>query len=164
MSGAGVASRKDRRAQQAKAAQIYGIKGPESLQLHEAYNALVCNELAPEVGRHAVFQLGDTSDDNPRALPPTLRGRTLFASGLGVEEIARREREGWDFRKTRLTDKYTLEDARADLPPDADLLVLVRDGGEGAFAAAPIARDMAIELSKLFVLHLAHRPCPDRLH
>ena len=54
---------------------------------NEAYNALVCNELAPEVGRHAVFQLGDTSEDNPRALPPTLRGRTLFASGLGVEEI-----------------------------------------------------------------------------
>ena len=97
---------------------------------NEAYNALVCNELAPEVGRHAVFQLGDTSDDNPRALPPTLRGRTLFASGLGVEEIARRERAGWDFRKTRLTDKYGLDDARADLPAEADLLVLVRDGGK----------------------------------
>jgi len=97
---------------------------------NEAYNALVCNELAPELGRHAVFQLGDTSDDNPRALPPALRGRTLFASGLGVEEIERRERAGWEFRKTRLTEKYLLEDAQADLPDDADLLVLVRDGGK----------------------------------
>ncbi len=97
---------------------------------NEAYNALVCNELAPEVGRHAVFQLGDTSEDNPRALPPALRGRTLFASGLGVEAIERRARSGWDFRKTRLSEKYGLEDARKELPDEAEILVLVRDGGK----------------------------------
>ena len=33
-------SRKDRRAQIAKAAKAYGIKGPESLDLHESYKAL----------------------------------------------------------------------------------------------------------------------------
>ena len=96
---------------------------------NEAYNALVCNELAPEMGRHAVFQLGDTSEKNPHALAPALRGRTLFASGLGVEEIARREREGWGFRKTRLSEKFSMDDARDELPAGADLLMLVRDGG-----------------------------------
>lgn len=97
---------------------------------NEAYNALVCNELVPEMGRHAVFQLGDTSAENVHALPPALRGRTLFASGLGVEEIARREREGWGFRKTRLSEKFNMDDARGELPAEADLLMLVRDGGK----------------------------------
>lgn len=42
-------SRKDRRARQAKAAKIYGIKGAQSLDLHEAYNALARGEVAQAV-------------------------------------------------------------------------------------------------------------------
>ena len=42
-------SRKDRRAQMAKAARIYGIKGQESLDLHNAYNALARGEIAEAV-------------------------------------------------------------------------------------------------------------------
>ena len=42
-------SRKDRRAQMAKAARIYGIKGQESLDLHKAYNALARGEIAEAV-------------------------------------------------------------------------------------------------------------------
>ena len=38
-------SRKDRRVQIAKAAKIYGIKGQESLDLHEAFNALARGEV-----------------------------------------------------------------------------------------------------------------------
>lgn len=98
---------------------------------NEAYNALVCNELAPEVGRDAVYQLGDTSDeDDARALPPTLKGRTLFPSGLGVEEIDRRLREGWTFRKTRLSEQFGLDDAKKELPHEAAMLVLVRQNGK----------------------------------
>ena len=42
-------SRKDRRAQIAVAAKAYGIKGPESLDLHEAYKALGQNDVARAV-------------------------------------------------------------------------------------------------------------------
>lgn len=42
-------SRKDRRVKIAKAAKIYGIKGPESLDLHEAYNALARGEVGTAV-------------------------------------------------------------------------------------------------------------------
>lgn len=42
-------SRKDRRAKIAKAAKIYGIKGQESLDLHEAYNALARGEVGKAV-------------------------------------------------------------------------------------------------------------------
>ncbi|EQB02413.1 sodium:proton antiporter [Sphingobium baderi LL03] len=97
---------------------------------NEAYNALVCNEFAPEVGRDNVYQLGDASDDeDPRALPESLRGRALFASGLGVEDILNREAEGWTFRKTRISEQFAFEDAKADLPDGADMLLLLRKGG-----------------------------------
>lgn len=97
---------------------------------NEAYNALVCNEFAPEVGRDNVYQLGDSSDDDdPRSLPEALRGRALFASGLGVEQILERDRAGWGFRKTRITDQFDFEAARAGLPEEADMLLLIRKGG-----------------------------------
>ena len=59
---------------------------------NEAYNALVCTEFAPEIGRDNVYQLGDASnDEDPRALPESLRGRALFSAGHGVEDIIQRE-------------------------------------------------------------------------
>jgi NhaP-type Na+/H+ or K+/H+ antiporter len=97
---------------------------------NEAYNALVCNEFAPEIGRDNVYQLGSGGDDeDARALPESLRGRALFASGHGVEEIVEREREGWTFRKTRLTEQFDFDAAKADLPAAADMLLLVRKNG-----------------------------------
>lgn len=95
---------------------------------NEAYNALVCSEFAPEIGRDSVYQLGDASDDH-RSLPEALRGRALFASGLGVEEIVEREKAGWTFRKTRLSDQFAFDEAKAALPDEADMLLLVRKDG-----------------------------------
>lgn len=97
---------------------------------NEAYNALVCNEFAPEIGRDNVYQLGDASDDeDPRTLPESLRGRTLFTSGHGVEEIVEREEQGWTFRKTKISDQFDYEAARAALPPEGDMLLLLRRTG-----------------------------------
>lgn len=97
---------------------------------NEAYNALVCNEFAPEIGRDNVYQLGDASDDDdPRTLPESLRGRTLFTSGHGVEDIVEREEQGWTFRKTKISEQFDYEAARAALPPEGDMLLLVRRTG-----------------------------------
>lgn len=97
---------------------------------NEAYNALVCNEFAPEIGRDNVYQLGDASDDDdPRTLPESLRGRTLFTSGHSVEEIVEREEQGWTFRKTKISEQFDYEAARAALPPEGDMLLLVRRTG-----------------------------------
>lgn len=101
---------------------------------NEAYNALVCSEFAPEIGRDNVYQLGDArDDDDPRALPESLRGRALFTSGHGVEDIMRREEEGWTFRKTRISDQFGYDAARASLPPEGDMLLLLRKGGAVRF-------------------------------
>ncbi|BBD01519.1 hypothetical protein YGS_C1P2774 [Sphingobium sp. YG1] len=97
---------------------------------NEAYNTLVCNEFAPEIGRDNVHQLGDASDDDdPRTLPESLRGRALFASGHGVEDIMQREEQGWQFRKTRISEQFDYDAARASLPEDGDMLLLLRKNG-----------------------------------
>lgn len=95
---------------------------------NEAYNALVCNEFAYEIGRDSVYQLGEAADDDHRALPQSLRGRALFKSGFGVTDVSERQQQGWVFRKTRLTAEYTFENALRDLPQEAQLLLLLREG------------------------------------
>jgi NhaP-type Na+/H+ or K+/H+ antiporter len=96
---------------------------------NEAYNALVCTEFAPELGRDNVYQLGNAADDDPRRLPEALRGRALFESGLGVEDLVAREYAGWRFRVTHIGERLTLEDTKAEIPEGGDLLLLIRPNG-----------------------------------
>ena len=97
---------------------------------NEAYNALGCTEFAPEIGRDNVYQLGDASnDEDPRALPESLRGRALFSAGHGVEDIIQREEQGWTFRKTRISEQFDFEAAKASLAEGGDMLLLLRKSG-----------------------------------
>ena len=97
---------------------------------NEAYNALVCHEFAHEVGRDSVYQLGESVDEDDRhALPESIRGRALFESGFGVSDVNDRQREGWVFKKTKLSDEFDFEDAQEKLPDSANMLLLVRKGG-----------------------------------
>ncbi|MBO6767123.1 MAG: sodium:proton antiporter [Erythrobacter sp.] len=111
---------------------------------NEAYNALVCNEFAYEIGRDTVFQLGDAVDDDDRhALPSSIRGRALFDSGFGVEDVNERLARGWVFRKTKLSDEFDFEAAQERLPDAASMLLLVRENGTLRFfthAARPEPR------------------------
>jgi len=112
---------------------------------NEAYNTLVCNEFAHEVGRDMVYQLGESADgeDNKHALPLTLRGRALFESGFGVDEVNARQNEGWVFRKTKLSEEFDFEKAREKLPESANMLMLLRGNGALRFfthAARPEPR------------------------
>ena len=111
---------------------------------NEAYNALVCNEFAYEIGRDTVFQLGDAIDDEDRhALPSGIRGRALFESGFGVEDVNERLARGWGFRKTKLSEEFTFAAAQDRLPDAAAMLLLVRDNGTLRFfthAARPEPR------------------------
>lgn len=100
---------------------------------NEAYNALVCSEFSPELGRDAVYQLGDAAGDDPRKLPDALRGRAIFASGLGVEELHDRERAGWVLQDLKISESFDFEAAKASLPKDADLLLLIGKSGKLRF-------------------------------
>lgn len=111
---------------------------------NEAYNTLVCNEFAYEIGRDSVYQLdGSTEEDDRHAVPPSLRGRELFEAGLGFGEIQELQRKGWEFRKTTLSDEFSYEDALKKLPPDAHVLLTLRASGQLRFfthAARPEPR------------------------
>ncbi|GAB5352107.1 cation:proton antiporter [Qipengyuania sp. 483] len=118
---------------------------------NEAYNALVCNEFAHEIGRDSVFQLGESADGEDRhSLPESLRGRALFESGFGVEDVSERQRQGWVFRKTRLSEEFDFEKMQEKLPDAANMLLLVRDNGNIRFfthAARPEPRAGDVILS-----------------
>jgi NhaP-type Na+/H+ or K+/H+ antiporter len=117
---------------------------------NEAYNALVCNEFAPNIGRDSVYQLGGTGDDEDhRSLPEALRGRAMFTTGHGVEEIREREAAGWAFRSTRISERFAFADAQSVLPDEADMLFVLRKDGRIRFFThasrpAPQAGDMVI--------------------
>jgi hypothetical protein len=75
--------------------------------------------------------MGD--DEDHRSLPEALRGRAMFASGIGVQEIAEHERAGWTFRKTRISEQFDFADAQATLPDEADMLFVLRKEGRILF-------------------------------
>ncbi|MEK9211529.1 cation:proton antiporter [Sphingomonas sp. 2378] len=101
---------------------------------NEAYNALVCNEFAHDIGRDSVYQLGGSGDDEDhRSLPEALRGRAMFTTGHGVEDILQREAAGWTFRKTRISEQFNFDHARSALPDEADMLFVLRKDGRIRF-------------------------------
>jgi NhaP-type Na+/H+ or K+/H+ antiporter len=120
---------------------------------NEAYNALVCSEFAPEIGTDSVYQLGEATDEGDRrSLSAKLRGRALFASGLGAEEVHRHHAQGWEFRATKLSDQFSLDAAKEVLPDAASLLLLLRADGRMRFfthasAPAPQPGDTVISYS-----------------
>lgn len=120
---------------------------------NEAYNTLVCSEFAPEIGTDKVYQLGEPGDDEDhRSLPSSLRGRALFKSGFGVADVHQRQLEGWVFRRTKLSDRFDIEDAKETLPEAANMLLLLRPDGTMRFfthatAPTPQAGDTVVSFS-----------------
>ena len=134
---------------------------------NEAYNALVCNEFAHEIGRDSVYQLGENVlEDNRHALPEGIRGRALFEAGYGVSDVNDKQKQGWVFKKTKLSDEFDYEDARERLPDSATMLLLVRHDGTLRFfthAARPEPRagDIIITFAPPQV-RAAEEKAPDR--
>ena len=107
---------------------------------NEAYNALVCSEFAPEIGTDKVYQLGEGADDDDhKAIPASLRGRALFTDGFGVDDVQQRQREGWVFRRTKLSQQYNLEDMLDSMPDQANMLLLLKADGEMKFFTHALA-------------------------
>lgn len=103
---------------------------------NDDYNALLCNDFAPEFGRTNVFQLGTERghEDDLHGVSYALRGRALFRSGSSYEELVRLHEAGWTFQKTRVTEVYGLDDHLADRPDEAETMVVVRGTGDLAFS------------------------------
>ncbi len=98
---------------------------------NDAYNALVCVEFAPELGRHRVFQVAgqDKDESDSDGIAFTSRGRTLSSRGRSFDALTRDWWGGWRFRSTNLSDEYSLDDLYAQRGEDMDLLLVKRPDG-----------------------------------
>lgn len=127
-----------------------------ALSTNDSYNALVSSHFAPEIGRHMVYQLSvsETDENDERGLSTNARGRTLIRRGRTYDSLIRDQYRGWSFSRTRLTEKYTLEqylddrqqaDIVAEIRPDGTLMLIGPNreprGGDGtvliSFAPEP---------------------------
>lgn len=97
---------------------------------NEAHNALVCTDLAPEIGRAAIYQVNARGKDEEdrRALSFTLQGRTLLHSAAPLDELLRRHYAGWTFQRTRLSEEYGPDRYREDLGKSGEIIVVLRKG------------------------------------
>ncbi len=96
---------------------------------NDAYNALICTDFGPEFGRSNVFQIGrHASDvDSETSLPITLGGRP-FGSGLPYEHFSQNAYQNHEFRLTRLSDEYSLEQYLEERP-EAEILAKITEKG-----------------------------------
>jgi NhaP-type Na+/H+ or K+/H+ antiporter len=119
---------------------------------NDAYNALVCTDFGPELGRSNVFQIGREEEQNHRALSFTLGGRPLTKPGLSFHTIRERFRDGWTFQVTGLTEEYGYDTYMADRPEDAAILLWMRPSGDIVFASIasskPVAGDHVLSFGK----------------
>eukprot|EP00903_Cladosiphon_okamuranus_P020496 g18815.t1 len=94
---------------------------------NDAYNTLVSTDLAHHFGRADVYQIARERDTQTRhALPATLGGKPVFRD-MTYEMLDRHMRDGWRFRTSRLTEKFTLEDWAAEYP-DSLMIAAQRKG------------------------------------
>ncbi|MEM7281724.1 MAG: sodium:proton antiporter [Pseudomonadota bacterium] len=98
---------------------------------NDAYNALVCTAMAPELGRSKVFQLPmGSADDDPRGVARSLRGKLAFGNDAVFERLWRDHVSGWVFYKTRLTDGYTYSDLLGDISTESLKILVLREDGQ----------------------------------
>jgi NhaP-type Na+/H+ or K+/H+ antiporter len=100
---------------------------------NDAYNALVCVEFAPEVGRHGVFQLPGVDEgaerEESRAIAFTARGRSLLKGGRTFDAVAADLWRGWRFRATKLSEEYPLAKLIEERGEEVDLVFEKRANG-----------------------------------
>lgn len=87
-----------------------------------AYNALICDDLGPEMGYESVTQIGSRAGDGPLRA----RGRVLTTSGIAMDELLRRADDGWVFTRTKLGEKFGFKELKQTLDPDAELICVMK--------------------------------------
>ena len=97
---------------------------------NEAHNALVCTDLAPELGRAQIYQVNarGKDEDDRQALSYTLKGKTFLHTGTGLDELLRRHYNGWTYQRTKLSDEYPPEKYLAEGNKERETILIMRAG------------------------------------
>lgn len=98
---------------------------------NDAYNALVCVEFAPELGRHRVFQVSghDRDEKDAETIAFTSRGRTLSSRGRSFDALTRDWWSGWRFKATNVSEEYPMTSLLEERGEDVDIMLVKRDTG-----------------------------------
>ena len=131
---------------------------------NEAHNALVSTDLAPELGRAAIFQVNarGKEEEDRKALSYTLQGRTFLHSGAPLDELLRRHYSGWVYQKTKLSDEYNAERYLEERGADHEIVLVVRKGALiFASAEAPIRPENGDTVLAYLPKPPAQRPTTD---
>lgn len=109
---------------------LSGIGQLIALTPNDDVNTLACSRYGELFGGAYVYQLQPAGlpagiDSSPAA---DLGGRFLFAPGLDYRELQRRLGAGHEIRRTTLSEEFSLDDFRSELPVGEPLFI-VREGG-----------------------------------
>jgi voltage-gated potassium channel Kch len=112
---------------------------------NDAYNALVCMAIAPEIGRQKTLQLsmGGGAEEDPKSLSRPRRGDVAFTDDADFYFLWRLLVRGWKFSKTRITESYTYEDFLADRDEEDMEILLIDEEGDAEFRSPSRRRDVA---------------------
>ena len=105
---------------------------------NDAYNALVCTALAPEIGRKSVYQLpmGISAEEGERGVTRSIRGKPAFQFEAVFERLWKLHIRDWQFYSTRLSDNYTYSDFLGDASAEAMLILVIKANSELILATA----------------------------
>lgn len=130
---------------------------------NDAYNALVCNAFATELGRNRVYQLPMTESvaEDPKGLAHTMHGRIAFdAEEAFWENLWTRHAVGWRFQSTRITEGYSFEAFLGDRPADAFSVALLHKDGRLRLKQA--SESLRPEAGDIIIYFAPPRPAKER--
>ena len=127
---------------------------------NDAYNALVCTAMAPEIGRGQVFQLpmGIGSDEENRGgMARPLRGRFAFSNDAVFEKLWQRHVRDWQFYRTRISESYSYSDFLGDCPSEAIQIMTLRPDGTPRLHAIDAKREPEVGDTILYYAPIRER-------
>lgn len=113
---------------------------------NDSYNQLVTADLGPEMGFEQISRLANDVTGKSRVG----HGRLLFESGADFDSLLDREREGWRFSKTNITEIFTAEEYRNNLGPGEEPLAILKADNRLLFFATdayPVIEDGDVVIS-----------------
>ena len=121
---------------------------------NDAYNALVCTNLGPEIGRANVFEIPTVREQAERkSLSFTLGGRPLTRDPeLRSLDFQLEHIRGWGFQATRITEEFSYQDYLDSRAEGARVILWRKPAGKLVFRVAtdkgnPEAGDLVISFA-----------------
>ena len=90
---------------------------------NDAYNALICADLGPEIGYESVAQL----DADQASSPFKPRGRVLLSKGVSLERLLGHRHAGWEFREIEVAERVRPQELIKELPAGAELVAVRKE-------------------------------------